>query len=81
MDSGPEPANLMLVELPKTLGRQVLLLKKLEHRRPSIVTREVIRRPREPRRTRPHSAQAFCGLAARGALKVESPGRTWGSQP
>src|SRR5258705_13041 len=40
----------MLTQLPQLFHRQSLLLEELEHRRSAIVTREVVRRSRKPRR-------------------------------
>src|SRR6266566_1993457 len=43
----------MLIELAQLLRGDLLLFKKPELRRPAIMTREVVRRTRKPRRPRP----------------------------
>src|SRR6266404_1377689 len=43
----------MLTEFAQTFRRELPLLEKPEHRRPSIMARKVVCRPRKPRRTRP----------------------------
>src|SRR5437868_9012056 len=45
--------DLVLVEFSQFFRRELLRFKKLEHRRASVMTREVVRRPRKPRRPRP----------------------------
>src|SRR5437764_1927251 len=45
--------DLMLVEFPQFFRHQLLLLEEPEHRRASVMAREVVRRSRKPRRPRP----------------------------
>src|SRR5204863_7262685 len=52
LESLDEKRDLPLAERPQSFHREPLLLEELEHRRPSVMARKVIRRPRKPRRPR-----------------------------
>src|ERR1051326_8222708 len=43
----------MLIQLAQPFWRELLLLEELEHRGAAVMTREVVRRARKPRRPRP----------------------------
>jgi len=67
-------SDLMLVHLAQLLWREPLLLKKLEHRRPAIMARKIIRRPRKSCRPRPiaHPGRCQC-LAKIGGFAEPTP--------
>jgi len=49
----PQNPNLMLAQFAQFFRHELLRFKELEHRRPAIMAREVVRRPRKSRWPRP----------------------------